>query len=76
MEYVKLTHAVLKELKKDGYNILLTKSTVEDEDPEFTPEYKSDLWGFLETLDGEEGSAVIDDLLALKEEDLKGTVLY
>lgn len=76
MEYVKLTHAVLKELKKDGYNILITKSTVEDEDPEFTPEYKSDLWRFLETLDGEEASAVIDDLLGIREEDLKGTVLY
>lgn len=75
MEYVKLNHAVLKELKKD-YNVLVTQSTSEDDNPQFVPEYKSDLWGYLESLDGELACAVIDDLLGVKEEDLKGTVLY
>jgi len=76
MEYVKVTHAVLRELKKDGYNVLVTESTTEDDNPKFVPEFKSDLWGYLESLDGEVGCAVIDNLLDLKEEDLKGTVLY
>ena len=76
MEYVKLTHAVLSELKKDHYNVLVTDSTADDEDPKFIPEFKTDLWGYLESLDGELVCAVIDDLLALKEEDLKGSVLY
>ncbi len=75
MEYVKLTKKVLRELKKD-YNVLVTQSTSEDDKPQFVPEYKSDLWGYLESLDGELACAVIDDLLSIKEEDLKGTVLY
>lgn len=76
LQYVKVTHAVLKELKKDGYNILITNSTFEDDDPSFVPEFKSDLWGYLESLDGEVACAVIDDLLNVNEENLKGTVLY
>lgn len=75
MEYINLTKEVLRELKKD-YNVLVTQSTSEDDNPKFVPEYKSDLWGYLESLDGELACAVIDDLLGVKEEDLKGTVLY
>lgn len=75
MEYVKVTHAVLRELKKDRYNVLITDSTTEDDEPKFIPEFKADLWGYLESLDGELGCAVIDDLLGVKEEELKGSVL-
>ncbi|UXD67729.1 hypothetical protein MUK51_10850 [Sphingobacterium faecium] len=76
MEYVKVTHAVLRELKKDRYNVLVTDSTNDDEDPKFIPEFKADLWGYLESLDGDLACAVIDDLLELNEDELKGSVLY
>jgi len=76
MEYVKVTHAVLRELKKDHYNVLVTDSTTEDDDPKFIPEFKADLWGYLESLDGELGCAVIDDLLRVEEDNLKGKVMY
>lgn len=75
MQYVKLTHPILRELKKDHYNVLVTDSTTEEEDPKFVPEFKADLWGYLESLDGELACAVIDDLLNINEEDLKGSVL-
>lgn len=76
MEFTKITHEVLRELKKDGYNILETESTSEDDNPKFIPKFKADLWGYLESLDEEQACAVIDDLLSVEEENLKGKVMY
>lgn len=45
MQEVKLTHAVLIELKKDHYIVLLSDCTADDDDPTFISEFKADICG-------------------------------
>lgn len=75
MQFVKVTHSVLRELKKQGYNVLKSVNTVADDSPTFTPIYVSDLWNYLESLDSEDAAVVIDDALEnIRDEDLVGMV--
>lgn len=38
MEFVKLTHAILRQLKDQGFNILISTSTLDNEDPSWVPD--------------------------------------
>ncbi|MBE8719370.1 hypothetical protein [Sphingobacterium pedocola] len=48
--FVKLTHAVLRELQSDGYNVLTSVNTVYDDNPTYMPEKVDDVWEWLEDL--------------------------
>lgn len=49
--FVKLTHAVLRELQSDGYNILTSVNTVDDDNPTYMPEKVYDVWAWLENIE-------------------------
>lgn len=84
MQFEKLTHAVLINLKKEGYNILRSTSLLTDEDPTWYPD-KVDLDLFFDlgsdeiarisTPMEEINLLVIDDALQnIRDEDLIGMV--
>lgn len=50
MEFVRLTRTVLIELKSQGYNILTSVNTVDDEDPTYTPVKVDSVWDYLDSI--------------------------
>lgn len=84
MQFVKLTHSVLRELKLKGYNILRSTSKLSNDDPTWMPD-TVDLDAFFDlgSLEIERISTpmeelhllVIDDALKnIRDEDLIGSV--
>lgn len=79
MEFVKLTHSVLLELKSKGFNVLTSVTKIDSEDPTYMPIKVDDIWAFLEALPSipleEPHLLVIDEALNnIREEDLIGMV--
>ncbi len=79
MQFVRLTHSVLRDLKKQGYNILKSPVPIDNGNPSWYPEKVEDVWGYLDDLAGvpfqEPNVLVIDDALQnIREEDLIGSV--
>lgn len=80
MKFVKLTKEVLLDLKRQGYNILTSVNTVDDDDPTYTPVRVDDVWGYLDQLAvvplSEPEIIVIDGALENYSDDmLRGMVL-
>ncbi|SMG32535.1 hypothetical protein [Sphingobacterium psychroaquaticum] len=83
MQFVQLSHKVLKQLKEKGYNILTSNNSVSDDNPVWYPEKVPDVWDYLIGLDvrrisviKEPNILVIQDALDnICEEDLRGVVL-
>ena len=48
--FVKVTHAVLRRLQSQGYNILTSVNTIDDENPTYMPEKVDDVWEFLDSV--------------------------
>ena len=63
-----LTFSVLERLKNEGYNVLISDNTVDDELQVYTPIKVEDVWNFLEGLDGEQACLVINDVLTTFDE--------
>ena len=63
-----LTFGVLERLKNEGYNVLISDNTVDDELQVYTPIKVEDVWNFLEGLDGEQACLVINDVLTTFDE--------
>lgn len=63
-----LTFSVLERLKNDGYNVLISDNTVDDELQVYSPIKVEDVWSFLEGLDGEQACLVINDVLTTFDE--------
>jgi hypothetical protein len=79
MKFVRLTHSVLRDLKRDGYTILRSPMPIDNEDPTWYAEKVTDVWGYLDDLAGvpfqEPNILVIDDAIEnIKDEDLRGSV--
>ncbi|MGJ1499637.1 hypothetical protein ACR79R_20155 [Sphingobacterium spiritivorum] len=83
MKFVKLTHSVLKDLKRKGYNLLRSVSGLDSEDPTFFPD-TTDLEKLFD-IDSEELRHInipmnevyllpIDEALKIEESELFGTV--
>ncbi|MGN2373490.1 hypothetical protein ACTFAO_07500 [Sphingobacterium spiritivorum] len=83
MKFVKLTHSVLKDLKRKGYNLLRSVSGLDSEDPTFFPD-TADLEKLFD-IDSEELRHInipmnevyllpIDEALKIEESELFGTV--
>jgi len=79
MQFVRLTHSVLRQLRAKGYNILKSPMPLDNEDPTWYPEAVGDIWDYLDDLTvipfEEPNILVIDDALEnIREEDLIGAV--
>jgi len=79
MKFVKLDHQVLLSLKEQGYNVLTSVNTVDDDNPTYMPQKVGNLWDYLEGVPSvpmqERALLVIDDAMQnIREEDLKGSV--
>ncbi|QBQ41097.1 hypothetical protein E2P86_07990 [Sphingobacterium psychroaquaticum] len=83
MQFVRLSHKVLEQLKEKGYNILTSNNPVSHENPVWYPESVPDVWDYLIGLDvrkisviKEPNILVIQDALDnIRDEDLRGVVL-
>jgi len=79
MKFVRLTHAVLRQLRLQGYNVLKSPLPIDSEDPSWYPEKVDDVWEYLDSLTvvpfQEPNVLVIDDALEIiRDEDLIGMV--
>jgi hypothetical protein len=72
---VPLTVEILKDLKYQGYNILKSDNSVEDVIQHFVPTKVNDLWTFISEFKEESATVVIEQILDLPEEVLKGKFL-
>jgi len=80
MKFVRLTKNVLVDLKRQGYNILTSVNTVDDEDPTYTPVKVDSVWDYLDNVTvvplSEPEIIVIDEALENYSDDmLRGMVL-
>lgn len=80
MKFVRLTKNVLVDLKRQGYNILTSVNTVDDEDPTYTPVKVDSVWDYLDNVTVvpmfEPEIIVIDEALEnYSDEMLRGMVL-
>jgi hypothetical protein len=76
MQFVKLDTKILQRLSQQGYNILRSVNTVDDENPSWIPEKVDDVFGYILEMDSESALIVITDaLLNIDPDDLKGVVL-
>lgn len=77
MKFVRLTLAVLRQLKMKGFNVLTAADNLNDDDPSWMPDQVDDIWTFVIEIDEKKPFIVIDDALThLKDEDLKGQVFF
>jgi len=79
MQFVRLAHSVLRDLKKQGYNILKSPVPIDNENPSWYPEKVEDVWEYLDSLTvvpfQEPNVLVIDDALEnIRDEDFVGMV--
>jgi len=77
MKFVKLDHQVLLSLKEQGYNVLTSVNTVDDENPTYMPRKVDNVWEYLDNLHvrpiEEPALIVIDDVLSV-DGDIPGVV--
>lgn len=77
MKFVKLDHQVLLSLKEQGYNVLTSVNTVDDESPTYMPKKVDNVWEYLDNLHvhpmEEPALIVIDDVLSV-DGDIPGVV--
>ena len=81
MEFVRLTHSVLRDFQRQRYTILKSPMSIDSDDPTWYPERVDDIWKYLDDLAGvpfqEPNILVIDDALEnIREEDLVGMVWF
>ena len=72
---VPLTMEILMDLKSKGYNILKSDNCVDDTTQFFSPAKINDLWKFLETLDGESATVLIEQIIDAPEDSFEGKFL-
>lgn len=77
MKFVKITRSVLLSLKEQGYNVLTSVNTVDDESPTYMPKQVDNVWEYLDNLQvdpmQEPALIVIDDVLSI-DVDIPGVV--
>lgn len=77
MKFVKITRAMLLSLKEQGYNVLTSVNTVDDENPTYMPRKVDNVWEYLDNLHvrpiEEPALIVIDDVLSV-DGDIPGVV--
>lgn len=79
MEFVRLTHNVLRELHKRGYTVLRSPLPIDNADPTWYAEKVADVWDYLDDLASvpfkEPNVLIIRDALDnMSEEELRGSV--
>lgn len=79
MQFVKLTHSVLFELKNKGFNVLTSVNKLDSDNPTYMPARVENIWDYLEGLPTaplqETNIIVIDEALNnIREEYLVGMV--
>lgn len=72
---VPLTTEILKDLKSRGYNILKSDNCVDDTTQYFSPAKVNDLWKFLEELNRESATVVIEQIIEAPEDSFEGKFL-
>lgn len=77
MKFVRITRSVLLSLKEQGYNVLTSVNTVDDESPTYMPKQVDNVWEYLDNLQvdpmQEPALIVIDDVLSI-DVDIPGVV--
>jgi len=75
MEFVELDIKVLQRLYQQGYNILRSVNSVDDENPSWIPDKIGYIFEYILEMDFETALIIIDDALKnIDPEDLKGEV--
>lgn len=76
MRFVKLDIKILQVLYRQGYNILRSVNTIDDENPSWIPDKVEDVFEYILEMDPEFALIVISDaLMNIDPDDLKGDVL-
>ncbi len=72
---VPLTTEILRDLKSKGYNVLKSNNCVDDATQIFSPAKINDLWKFLESLDVESATVLIEQIIDAPEDSFEGKFL-
>ena len=76
MRFVRLDIKILQVLYRQGYNILRSVNTIDDENPSWIPDKVEDVFEYVLEMDPEFALIVISDaLMNIDPDDLKGDVL-
>lgn len=76
MRFVKLDIKILQVLYRQGYNILRSVNTIDDENPSWIPDKVEDVFEYVLEMDPEFALIVISDaLMNIDPDDLRGDVL-